>query len=317
MQLLPTLDAGGIAVPFHVRSKGAERNFPMIAGADRLVDRGLALRQQSGKEDTGLYLGAGYFRLVMDRREGPAVNFQRRPSSFLRLDSGSHLRKRSHDARHGPPRERFVAEEFAAECLASENAAEHAHGRARIPAVQRMCGFAQPLADTLHFDRPVFFPLPITPQSAHAAERAGAILGRGKILEPALALGDRRQHGITVGDGLIAGNANRATHRARRTNNDIRNVRLRIIKHEFNITEISDRGARGERGAPPSIQQTLSSRAKRGMTIHVAGVRPTTRALVPLLPAEFPPALPARLRQTRTSAFPCRGPSDALPSARG
>ena len=62
-------------------------------------------------------------------------------------------------------------------------------------------------------------------------------------METAGAPCNRRQHRVAVRDGLVSGNANNSAHRARGTDDDVRIIRLRIIRHEFNITEIS--GANG------------------------------------------------------------------------
>ena len=82
-----------------------------------------------------------------------------------------------------------------------------------------------------------------TPRTSIA--RAGAISRRGKILETAGTLRNRRQHGVAVRNGLVPRNADDSAHHARRTDDDIRTVRLRIIRHEFNITEISDASGPG------------------------------------------------------------------------
>jgi hypothetical protein len=60
------------------------------------------------------------------------------------------------------------------------------------------------------FDGAIAGALPLGTHLCHAAKSAGAIAGCGKIVKTAGAAGDSREHGVTVGDGFIAGNANYA-----------------------------------------------------------------------------------------------------------
>jgi hypothetical protein len=85
-----------------VDAEGAQREFAMIARTNRLLDDGLAVGEQSGKQHASLDLRARHLGLVVDRLQRAAMNFQRRPSAFLRLNASAHLRQRLNDSRHRP-----------------------------------------------------------------------------------------------------------------------------------------------------------------------------------------------------------------------
>ena len=217
----------------------------MIARADRLLDHRLAFGKQSRKQQARFHLRTRHFGPVMDRPQRTTVNFQWRPFACARLDPCSHLRKRSHNARHRSPRKRIVSAQLAREGLAGEDATQHAHGRAGVSAVQYLRRSLQPRPNPMHFNRAVivFRALPLAAEFRHAIERAGAIACRRKVLKTTRALRNRCQHGVAVRDGFIPRNADDSLHGARRTNDDARTVGLRIIVfqitgHEFNITEI-------------------------------------------------------------------------------
>src|ERR1700675_465101 len=120
-QPLPTDNPRCISVSLDFRPKSAERNFAMIARADWLLDHRLALGKQSGKQHARFRLRAGDFRPVMNRLQRTTVNFEWRASPFRSLDPRTHLRKRRHDARHRPPRERLISAQLAAKRLPRKN----------------------------------------------------------------------------------------------------------------------------------------------------------------------------------------------------
>src|SRR6266852_3087113 len=138
-------------------------------------------------------------------------------------------------------------------------------------------------------------------------------------LDPRAHLGKRRQHCITVRNGLIARNANHSAHRTRRTNDDIRTTKLRINNHELNIAEISDaRDGRVGTGASP-VQAERSSAAARGQrnSAFACEARPTTPARAQSLPRVSPAELPAASHEIQTWALPSRAPTAPLPNAPG
>src|SRR6202521_5631352 len=90
-QPLSTYNPRRVPVSFDFRPKSPERNFAMIARADRLLDHGLALGKQSGKQHTRFHLRARDFRPVMNRLQKTTVNSQRRASAFRGLDPRAHF----------------------------------------------------------------------------------------------------------------------------------------------------------------------------------------------------------------------------------
>src|SRR5271165_4085912 len=115
----------------------------------------------------------------------------------------------------------------------------------------------------MHFDYGIIFrALPLAPEFAYAVERAGAIARRRKIVETASTLRNRSEHSVTVRDGLVPGNANHSAHRARRTDDGGRTIRLRIIRHEINITEIL-REVRGKRSDCRGENRSFTLRSDR------------------------------------------------------
>ena len=156
------------------------------------------------------------------------------------LDLRAHFEKWLDDAGHRSPRERFISEQLAGKRLAGENAAQHAHGRAGVSAIERLRRSLQLRAYSADFNRSAAYRsianlpitvfalewLPLAAEFCHAIEGAGAVARRGKILEAARALGNRRQHRVPMRDGFVSGNANDAAHLAGGTNDDIRTVLL-------------------------------------------------------------------------------------------
>ena len=61
----------------------------------------------------------------------------RRGGSGLRCDLRAHGRERRDDPLHGTARERFIAGHFAGEFLPRNDAAQHAHGRTGVAAIER------------------------------------------------------------------------------------------------------------------------------------------------------------------------------------
>ena len=160
----------------------------------------------------------------MDRFERAATDLQWRAPAVARFDSRAHLGKWRHDARHRPPRERFIAKHFTLKLLPGKNAAQHAHGRAGVPTVKPLGWRGKLRPTSLHFDRAILRAFPRTPESAHAVKRAKAIARSGKIMEAAGPVGNRRQHRVAVRNGFVARNAHHAAYTSRRTNGSRRTV---------------------------------------------------------------------------------------------
>jgi len=130
---------------------------------------------------------------------------QRRELAVARLDASAHLRERLHHSLHRPAGERFVAENARGERLSRENSRQHADGRTGVPRVEiagRRAQSVEPFAmddelraRALHFDS----------QGAHAPEGRVAIRPGGIVGDAGVALGNRADQGVTVRDGLVAG----------------------------------------------------------------------------------------------------------------
>ena len=76
-----------------LRAEGAQRDFAMIAGAQRLFDASLAVGEQSGEQQARFHLGAGHGHFVIDGFQSAAGDAQRR-LAVLRLDLRAHRRER-------------------------------------------------------------------------------------------------------------------------------------------------------------------------------------------------------------------------------
>ena len=68
---LVSANAGDVAVALNLRAEGLQGQFAVVAGADGFFDNGFAGGEQAGKEDARLDLGAGDFRLVVNRFRWP------------------------------------------------------------------------------------------------------------------------------------------------------------------------------------------------------------------------------------------------------
>ena len=88
-------------------------------------------------------------------------------------------------------------------------AGEHAHGRARVAAVQQHSGRCQLTPAALDLHR-ISCARHLSAQLLDAVETARAIGSGGKIMKAAGAFRQRRQEGITVGNALVARQAQRA-----------------------------------------------------------------------------------------------------------
>ena len=86
MQGLTTFNRHRASQPVNFRPESAEREFSMIASAHGLRYRGMSLGQQSGKQQRGLDLGAGYGHQILDAVQPGARYAQRRAAVFTRMN---------------------------------------------------------------------------------------------------------------------------------------------------------------------------------------------------------------------------------------
>ena len=86
-----------------------------------------------------------------------------------------------------------------------------------LPQSSELVGASERQAAPLHLDDVAVFAFPGHAERAHAAECAGAVGAGGIIFETRGAFGDSRQHGVTVGDGLVSGQLDTTAHVARGT----------------------------------------------------------------------------------------------------
>src|ERR1700730_17997017 len=105
IEALSASDARCVPFSLDFRAKGPERDFAMVARADRLLDHRLAFSKKPGKEHARLHLRTRHLRLVVNGFQRTAHNFQRWPSALKGLDLCAHLRQRRYDASHRPARE--------------------------------------------------------------------------------------------------------------------------------------------------------------------------------------------------------------------
>ncbi len=111
----------------------------MVAGADGFGEAGGAFGLQAGEEDCGFDLCAGDGGVEVDGVERAAVDGDG-GVAFDEVDACAHLHERLADALHGAEGEGVVADEGEGVRVRGDEAAEHAHGRAGVAAVEWCCG---------------------------------------------------------------------------------------------------------------------------------------------------------------------------------
>ena len=73
---LASANASGVPLPLDFGAEGLEREFTVVARADRLLNGRFPLGEQAGKKHTRFYLGAGDFGLVVNAAELTAVDLE-------------------------------------------------------------------------------------------------------------------------------------------------------------------------------------------------------------------------------------------------
>ena len=220
------MNADRAAFVIEARAKFGESQFRVVARAHRFRYRSHAVREQSGEKDGGLHLRAWHGQRVVDGRETRAVNLQRREASFARVNPRAHLRERVHHAAHRPAAQGSVALEGRPEFLSCQNPGEQAHRRARISGVQRAARSAQSVEAEAGDADAVALNIDFHAELRETIERAAAIGRGGKVRDLACTLGERREHCVTMRNGFVAGNFERAADRAGRTNDLFGHARI-------------------------------------------------------------------------------------------
>ena len=117
--------------------------------------------------------------------------------------------------RIGPPRERRVADERADEGLARQHTGQHPHRRAGVAGVERL-GWRTEAAEASSDDgqRPLRVDGDLDAEPTEARERRLAV-GAGRVSGQARAtVGQRRDQGVAMRDGLVARDAQAAVDAA-------------------------------------------------------------------------------------------------------
>src|SRR5207302_2120960 len=92
VELLASDDPCFVSATADFRSKGAQRQLSVVTGAYRLLDHSFAIRQQPGKQHTGLDLRASQGHAVVNRFQMSSANAQWRAISRSCGDLRTHGR---------------------------------------------------------------------------------------------------------------------------------------------------------------------------------------------------------------------------------
>ena len=127
VERLRTRDGDGATVARDRCAEGAQGKLAVIAGAHGFADGCGSLGLQAGEQNAGLHLRAGNRSGVVDGRQFPAFDGERRVAISKR-EACSHPLQRLANALHGPARKRCVADKRKAAALRRKQAGDHAHG---------------------------------------------------------------------------------------------------------------------------------------------------------------------------------------------
>ena len=160
-----------------------------------------------------------------------------RCSFAARISSGAKLSWRARMSapisRNGEttrPIGRFCSElspvNFVVNSWPGQNSRQQAHGRAGIACIQRTPAAFQAAGTVAGDADHVLVLLHVGAERAHARERAVAIDGGGEVAKFAGAFRNSREHGVTVGDGLVAWRLDAAGYVTRRLDSLFFHVRI-------------------------------------------------------------------------------------------
>ncbi len=186
-------------------------------GSRRRVD---AIGVEPGQQDGALDLRAGDGTVVLERGEdtalGQGTHDERRQDVVLRrvlapFDDRATKAKGAGDAHHRTAGERLVADQRGAEVGGGEGAAEQAHRRTGVAAVQIAGGrlqAAQPLA--VHHELGRRGLIDDDPHRAQRVRRRDVVLTVGEAGDVRVALAERPEQERPVADALVGGDGDAA-----------------------------------------------------------------------------------------------------------
>jgi hypothetical protein len=183
------------------------RQHPLavVAGGQRLDDRGRALGEQPGEEQAGLDLGAGDRQLVLDAVQRRAPDLERRQPVLAAGERGAHLAQRHGDPVDRPAADRVVAvERPLSPVLPGEPTRQQTQQGAGVADVDRRRGRA---AQADAADAQVRALSQPGPQVGRRLQRRHRVRGAEVARDPRLPLAHRRDQRRAVGDRLVGGRA--------------------------------------------------------------------------------------------------------------
>ena len=196
--------------PVDRRAERAEHPLGVVAARRGLDDLGLAVGLQAGEDERGLHLTARDRRARGGRRAATAANGERRELAVVApVERRAHRPQRIVDAAHRPLRQRLVAGEHREERAAGDEPAEHAHRRARVPAVEdRARARAARRRRAATTDAVRSSPRrTFTPELLEGASRCCRRRRRRRGRDVAATVGERGEQQRAVRDPLAAGQA--------------------------------------------------------------------------------------------------------------
>ena len=200
-----TMDSNGAPVFLDGSAKFFEGQLSVIPSSRRLRDAGHAIGKKSSEKNCGFYLGTGHGHFVIDGLETDSANFERRKIIVARANVCAHLPQRTDDALHGSFLQRVVTCELRCKLLPGQNSRQQPHGRPGIFGVERAPTALQAAQPAAGHANCILVGFDFGAQRAHAAQGAVTIGCRRKMPQFAGSFGQRREHRIAMGDGLVAG----------------------------------------------------------------------------------------------------------------
>ena len=200
------MDGGARRPSLHPRPRALEHPLGVVSRRRRLEHGRLPLlREEPGEEDRGLDLCGRDRQLVCDATEPRSLDDERRVAVGGRHQR-AHPAERLADTLHRTRGERGVADELEPPGLPGEHAAEQAHERACVAAVERT-GWVRlgetPQADALHLQRVDVLLVDLRAERSHRRDRRLGVLRAAEPADDRLALAERADQHRPVGDRLV------------------------------------------------------------------------------------------------------------------
>ena len=213
------VDAHRVAIDIHARAELGESEFGMIARSNRFNHGGHALGEKPGEKYRRFHLRAGNAGSVYSIAESGVPSILRGSAAAIaRFDPRAHFRQGLDHAPHWTTSQGGVAVDFRAKPLPGKNTREQPHRRAGVSRVQGAPRFSQSVEAHSGDSNVVSLSFYFDSETREAIEGAAAISSCGKMGDFARTLGQRREHGVAVGDGFITGNFERSGDDAGGTN---------------------------------------------------------------------------------------------------